>query len=118
MKLTLNAQELLALYDLLEATRPRLAIETDQGSPDFQLHQLQKRIRLCIIAALRAHGTDPVDAFLAREQAKIDGLIGQPIDVKGHATSNVFTNLDDEAQESISDKSQDRNDPSFHPCFR
>jgi hypothetical protein len=81
MKLTLSAKELLALHNLL---RDRIkfggydGVKTDEGDPqtsdDVQLRQVFTRLRSCLVSALSGKGTDPLDAWFDREQAKIDRL--------------------------------------------
>jgi len=87
MKLNINAKELVALHNVLHekfsSTRgldyspddPRVADET-------QLRQVYNRLRACLIAALTNRQVDPVDAYLTREQAKIDQLKVQNDDIK------------------------------------
>jgi hypothetical protein len=74
MKLNLNAKELLALHNQLHhLVADRL--ETGDLSPDVvQLKQVYNRLRAVVVAALMGKVEDPVDAFLAHEQAKIDRL--------------------------------------------
>lgn len=76
MKLNINAKELLALYNVLyerfDAERTTRSVE--DSSDDVQLRQVYNRLKACLVSALTNKGTDPLDAFLQREQQKIDDL--------------------------------------------
>jgi hypothetical protein len=101
MRFNVNAKELLALHDLLEASGFGSGLDhEDVGEADAQLRRLHNRIRVCIGGALQVHGIDPVDAFFDREQAKIDALNTKTQVVDHFATPNAFHDLDDEAQVS------------------
>lgn len=76
MKLSFNSREVLVLHDLLQST-------VVTGSPfdrdDDCIKQLYARVRGVIVSALNAALTqgdrpNPLDAFMAREQQKIDAL--------------------------------------------
>ena len=82
MKLNLNAKELLALHNLLYErynvhNRCEHKVDDPRAADDTQLRQVYNRLRACLIAALTNKQIDPVDAFLSREQAKIDRLHDQ-----------------------------------------
>ena len=81
MKLNINAKELLALHNLLY---DRYAVldgdfkaDDPRAADDLQLRQVYNRLRACVIAALNNRQFDPIDAFLSKEQAKIDRLKDQ-----------------------------------------
>lgn len=91
MKLNINAKELLALHNLLYEKFESSAGGTcykegdDRASADIQLHQVYNRLKACLVAALTNKASDPVDAFMAREQDKIDRLKVQNDEVKREA---------------------------------
>lgn len=87
MKLNINSRELVALHNLLHVKFCTPAqFKYDEANPreadDVQLRQVYNRLRACIIAALANKQVDPVDAFLSREQAKIDKLTEQNEEIK------------------------------------
>jgi hypothetical protein len=72
MKLNLNARELLAIHNLLR-DNVSLAITPE----NVQLQHVYNRIQTCIVNALSNKATDPVDAWFAAEQKKIDKIIAE-----------------------------------------
>ena len=86
MKLNISSKELLALHNLLyeRYADPRKAYEEDhpRASDDTQLRQVYNRLRACLIAGLTNKQVDPFDAFMSREQAKIDKLKDQNEEIK------------------------------------
>ena len=85
MKLNLNAEELLALHNLLRDT---LDITGNQGMSPLgvdtaRLRQVYNRVRAQFVAALSARGgDDTLDKAFSREQSKIDRLRSSLDDVK------------------------------------
>lgn len=99
MKLNINSKELVALHNLLhEKFCDPVQCKYDETDPraadDVQLRQIYNRLRACIIAALTNKQVDPVDAFLSREQAKIDTLKAQNEEVKKEQTDLVAAMTD------------------------
>lgn len=91
MKLNISSKELVALHNLLhEKFCTPVQLKYDEAdlreADDVQLRQVYNRLRACIIAALTNKQVDPVDAFLSREQAKIDNLKAQNEEVKREQT--------------------------------
>lgn len=85
MKLNINAKELLALYNLLhDRFEGPNAFDTKvpEDGDEMHLHQVHNRLKAWLVAALSNKQVDPVDAFLTREQAKIDRLKDQNEDIK------------------------------------
>lgn len=89
MKLNLNAKEFLALYNLLHASNCNDG-EFKKGDDQDAVHlqQVHNRLRACMISALTGKETDPVEAWAMREQAKIDALREQNVDIKKE-TANI-----------------------------
>jgi len=95
MKLNINAKELLALHNLLyekfESSYDGTKYEpgSEEENSNVQLRQVYNRLKACIVAALTNRQVDPVDAFLSKEQAKIDRLKEDLTDVKKDQTNLV-----------------------------
>lgn len=85
MKLNLNAEELLALHNLLRDT---LDVTGDRSKEPLtvdtaRLRQVYNRVKAQFVAALSNRGgDDPLDAVMSREQSKIDRLKSTLDDVK------------------------------------
>jgi hypothetical protein len=93
MKLNINAKELLALHNALyerfegsDRKGTHFADEDPRSTDDAQLRQVYGRLKACIVGALTGRGLDPVDAWAAKEQAKIDKLSEELNDVKQEQT--------------------------------
>ncbi len=89
MKLNLNAKELLALHNLLydrfESSAGGTCYNEGSSSVSGNQHliQIYNRLKSCIVSALGDKPVDPlVDAFLSKEQQKIDQLEQQLLNVK------------------------------------
>ena len=86
MKLIVNPKELLALHNLLRDATEVPPTKYGDGDPvpdDTHLRQLYGRVRACLVSALATKKVDdPVEAFLSQEQAKIDKLKVELVDVK------------------------------------
>jgi hypothetical protein len=90
MKLNINAKELLALHNLLyerfDGHNAHDEAEYKEGdgpvTDEVQLRQVYNRLKACIVGALTSRVVDPVDAWAAHEQAKIDKLNDELSDVK------------------------------------
>ncbi len=109
MKLTISAKELLALYNLLDSRYARVFAGEDNykeaggiSNDDDHLRQVHNRLRACIVGALTTRAADPVDAFLSKEQAKIDKLKVDLEDVKSEQ-SDLAVELKFESDESDPD---------------
>lgn len=94
MKLNINAKELLALHNMLHDRFVTCGgVGGDQNDPqvadDIQLRQVYNRLRACLIGALANRQVDPIDEFMAREQAKIDRLRTQNDEVKKEVSDLV-----------------------------
>lgn len=76
MKLNLNAEELLALHNLLRDTLDVYDGTKESSDSDrVRLRGVYNRVRAHFVSALSGReGDDPLEAVLAREQAKIDKL--------------------------------------------
>lgn len=85
MKLNLNAEELLALHNLLRDT---LDVTGDRSKEPLtvdtaRLRQVYNRVRAHFVNAFAARDKDdPLEAVMAREQSKIDRLRSDIHDVK------------------------------------
>jgi hypothetical protein len=94
MKLNINAKELVALHNLLHSRlndEHEYKEEDPRAVDEVQLRQVYNRLRACMIAALTNKQIDPVDAFLQREQAKINKLNDQNEAVKKDQASLAAT---------------------------
>ena len=83
MKLNLNAEELLALHNLLRDTLDVYDGEKESMNSDkTRLRPVYNRVRAHFVAALSTRADDALDAVMSREQAKIDRLKTSLDDVK------------------------------------
>ncbi len=86
MKLNVNAKELVALHNMLHEKFSQhgqeFAADDPRGADESQLRQVYNRVRACIISSLSEKQPDPLDVFLAQEQAKIDKLKDQNEEIK------------------------------------
>ena len=87
MKLNISAKELLALHNLLDSRYGRTfdgddLCDSKAVHDDEHLRQVHNRVRACIIGALSVRASDPIDAFLSKEQVKIDKLKAEVEHVK------------------------------------
>lgn len=79
MKLNLNSKEILALHNLLydrfdSRHAHDMVDDPSAASDETQLRQVYNRLRALLIGALTNKATDPLEAWMGHEQAKIDGL--------------------------------------------
>lgn len=84
MKLNLNAEELLALHNLLRDTLDVYDGDKESMNSDkARLRPVYNRVRAHFVAALSTRGSDDaLDAVMSREQSKIDRIRSNLDDVK------------------------------------
>lgn len=117
MKLNINSKELVALHNLLhEKFCSPSQFKYDEADPreadDVQLRMVYNRLRACIIAALTNKHIDPVDAFLSKEQAKIDKLKDENEAVKREG-QNLADAVKNDPDFFVPDEGEDYSVPEY-----